>query len=93
MLLDRNPLKGLTLPKQESPKRPLVMGDRYEAMLRVADEVDPRFGLALVLAHATGHRIGAIRRLRWSDIDLRRRTIRWRAENDKLDFEHVTPIL
>jgi integrase len=61
-------------------------------MLRVAGEVDPRFGLALVLAHETGHRIGAIRQLRWSDVDLRSNRIRWRAENDKLDFEHVTPL-
>ena len=92
MLLDRNPLKGLPLPKQENPKRPLVLRDRFEAMLKVADEVDARMGLALVLAHGTGHRIGAIRQLRWSDIDLQRKLVRWRAENDKLDFEHVTPL-
>ena len=30
--------------------------------------------VALVLAHETGHRIGAIRQLRWSDIDLRRKS-------------------
>lgn len=91
MLLDRNSLRGLKLPKEENPKRPLLLQDRYEAVLRVADKVDPRFGLALVLAHETGHRIGAIRKLRWSDIDLQCSTIRWRAENDKMEREHRTP--
>jgi integrase len=45
-----------------------------------------------VLAHETGHRIGAIRQLRWSDSDLEKATVRWRAENDKIGFEHVTPL-
>ena len=42
----------------------------YEALLRVAGEVDWRFKVALVLAHETGHRIGAIRQLLWSDIEI-----------------------
>ena len=46
----------------------------------------------LVLAHETGHRIGAIRQLRWSDIDLEGRTIRWRGEHEKTGYEHRTPI-
>ena len=91
MLLDRNPLRGLPLPKEENPQRPMVFQERYEAMLKVADEVDPRFGLALVLANETGHRIGSIRQLRWSDIDLKEKRITWRAENDKLGKQHVTP--
>ena len=92
MLLDRNPLRGLPLPKEENPKRPMVFHERYEAMLKVADSVDPRFGLALVLANETGHRIGSIRQLRWSDVDLKEKRITWRAENDKLGKEHVTPL-
>ncbi|MYC87683.1 MAG: tyrosine-type recombinase/integrase, partial [Gemmatimonadales bacterium] len=47
---------------------------------------------ALVLAHETGHRIGAIRHLRWSDIDFDGGAIRWRAEHDKSGHEHVTPV-
>lgn len=88
VLLERNPLKGLKVPKEESPKRPVLTHDRYEAMLAVADKVDWRFKLALVLAHETGHRIGAIRRLRWSDIDLERGVIRWPKQTDKMGFEH-----
>ena len=39
-----------------------------------------------------GHRIGAIRQLRWSDIDMESRIIRWRAENEKTGYEHRTPV-
>ena len=39
-------------------------------MLRASEAMDWRFRVALVIAHETGHRIGAIRQLRWSDIDV-----------------------
>jgi len=45
-----------------------------------------------VLAHESGHRIGAIRQLQWADVDLEAATIRWRAENEKTGYEHVTPM-
>ncbi len=61
-------------------------------MLRVSAEIDWRFRVALVLAHETGHRIGAIRQLRWPDIDMRAGVIRWRAEHEKSGFEHRTPV-
>lgn len=88
VLLERNPLRGFRVPKEESPNRPVMTHDRFEAMLAVADEVDWRFRLALVLAHETGHRIGAVRQLRWSDIDLERGVIRWPKHSDKMGFEH-----
>jgi len=65
---------------------------QYIALSEAAPEVDWRFALALVLVHETGHRIGAVRKLRWSDIDLGRLLVRWRAENDKIGFEHETPL-
>jgi integrase len=48
--------------------------------------------LALVLAEATGRRLGSIRQLRWEDIDFSRRTIRWRAEFDKRGKEWFVPM-
>ena len=47
---------------------------------------------ALVLAEATGRRLGSIRQLRWEDIDFSRRAIRWRAEFDKKGKEWVVPM-
>jgi len=69
LLLDRNPLKGLRKPREKNPTRVVLTEDEYQALLRVSRQVDWRFHVALVLAHETGHRIGAIRNLRWSDID------------------------
>ena len=51
-----------------------------------------RFGLALVLVHETGHRIGAVRLLRWSDVDLEKGLVHWRADSDKIGYAHVTPL-
>jgi integrase len=90
VLLDRNPLRGLLIPKEDSPKRPVIMQEQYEALLNVAEGVNPDFRIALTLCHETGHRVGAVRMLRWSDIDLDRGLVRWRGENDKIGFEHTT---
>lgn len=90
--LKRNPLAGLPLPKEESPTRPVVSDERYEAMLAVASDIDWRFKVALVLAHETGHRIKSIRELRWSDVDLDAGRIRWRGDTDKMGYEHETPL-
>ena len=92
MLLTRNPFKGFKKPKEKNPLRVKVTDEEYEALLAVADEIDWRFRVALVLAHEPGHRIGAIRTLRWSDVDLEQGRIHWRAETDKAGYEHVTPI-
>lgn len=37
-------------------------------------------------------RIGAIRQLQWSDVDLEESLIRWRAQTEKTGYEHVTPV-
>ena len=76
-LLDRNPLKGLRKPTEKNPTRVVLAEDEYRVLLKVAPRVDWRFHLALVLAHETGHRIGAIRQLRWHDIDFDGGTILW----------------
>ena len=92
LLLDRNPLRGLRKPKEKNPTRVVLTEEEYQALLRVSRKVGWRFHVALVLAHETGHRIGAIRKLRWSDMDLDAGVIRWRAENEKTGYEHRTPM-
>ena len=92
LLLGSNPLKGLRAPTEKNPTRVVLTEEEYRALLRVSGQVDWRFRAALVLAHETGHRIGAIRKLRWSDIDLARETIRWRSEHEKTGYEHRTPV-
>ena len=92
LLLDRNPLKGLKMPTEKNPTRVVLSEEEYQALLGVSRRVDWRFHVALVLAHETGHRIGAIRHLRWTDIDLEGGVIRWRAEHEKTGYEHCTPV-
>ena len=70
LLLESNPLRGLKTPSEKNPTRVIITQAEYEALLRVVEQVDWRFRVALVLAHETGHRIGAICQLRWCDIDL-----------------------
>lgn len=90
--IDRNPLKGFKVEREESTQRPILSAPQYEALLGVSGQVNPLFRLALIVTHETGHRIGAVRLLRWSDINFEAQEVRWRAENDKRKFEHVTPL-
>jgi integrase len=92
LLLQSNPLRGLRTPKEKNPTRVVLTQAEYEALLRVSRQLGWRFHVALVLAHETGHRIGAIRQLRWCDIDIEGKTIRWRAEHEKTGYEHRTPM-
>ena len=92
LFLESNPLRGLKAPKEKNPTRVLLTHAEYEALLDVSPAVDWRFNVALVLAHETGHRIGAIRKLRWSDVDMEGGVIRWRAEHEKTGYEHRTPV-
>lgn len=103
-LLENNPLRGVKLPKEESPRRPVTTFDRFLKMRKAVQELAvaapqdrgkqrwKRFELALVLAEATGARIGAIRGLRWSDIRLDPPEITFRAEFDKRGRDRTVPL-
>ncbi|MGE0440840.1 MAG: tyrosine-type recombinase/integrase [Gemmatimonadales bacterium] len=91
-LLEKNPFKGMPYPKEGPVSRPVLPHDHYTAMRDAAKELGAEYELAIVLAHETGHRIGSILRVRWSDIDLDRSMVRWRGENDKVGHEHSTPL-
>jgi integrase len=94
-LLAENPLRGLKLPREENPSRPVSTYDRYlatrDAMQKLAANAPQkrgkrkwiRFELALFLAEATGRRIGSIRGLCWRDIDFSTPSIGWNPDFDK----------
>ncbi|MEO6865030.1 MAG: site-specific integrase [Gemmatimonadaceae bacterium] len=92
LFLERNPLKGCPLPVEDNPIRRAFSREQYRALVSAAAEINPLFRLAVVVAHYSGHRIGAIRHLEWSDINFATATIRWRSEHDKIGVEHVTPM-
>jgi integrase len=102
-LLESNPLAGIRAVRDVNPRRPVATEERYlatrKAMRQLATEaMDSRSRvrwqnaeLALVLARVTGRRLGAIRQLRWEDVQWNESAIRWRAENDKKRREWLVP--
>src|SRR2546423_7189639 len=103
-LLENNPLRGVRLPKEEDPRRPVATYDRFLKLREAAQDLAAtapqqrgsdrwkRWESALVLAEATGARIGAISGLRWSDISSDPPEITFRAEFDKRGRDRVVPI-
>jgi len=91
-LLAQNPLKGLPYPSKDNPRRPMLSDTAYRKMLGAAKWVHPLCETFFVVVHETGHRAASVRHLRWSDLDLEKETVRWRAENDKIGFLHTTPL-
>ena len=90
-LLDKNPLKGLKMPKNESPARARLTEPEYRLVRVAAAGVGSWAELFVVLAHDTGHRAKSIRQLKWSDVDLSGKRIHWRAATDKIGNDHWTP--
>lgn len=99
-LLRENPLAGLTIPEEASPRRPVATADRYDATHAVAEQVTmelrgngervamPSYLPELLdLAYSTGRRISAICALRYDDLRLDVPTfgaIHWPADTDKM---------
>jgi site-specific recombinase XerC len=69
-LINRNPLRGVPFPTEPNPTRPVTSRERFDRLLAVADEVDASgtFRVMLVVAWATGRRLGSISALRASDV-------------------------
>lgn len=102
--LERDPLAGVKVAQEKNPQRPIASWARFEkirsALRRLADEATTlpakhrwiKTELALVLAEATGRRIGSIRALEWEDLDVEQGRILWRAEFDKRRNEWIMPM-
>ncbi|HEV2130908.1 MAG TPA: tyrosine-type recombinase/integrase, partial [Longimicrobiaceae bacterium] len=90
VLLQRNPWRGFPRPRPKNPRRPVMTEELHN--LLIEHSPDWRHALAMELCRETCRRLGAVRQLRWSDIDLDARTVRWRGEHDKVRKEAVTPL-
>ncbi len=103
-LLDRNPLDGFVIGREKNPRRPVATEEQFlatqKAIQELIEEAETektrrkwlRLEIALVLAEATGRRIGAISQLTWANIDLRRGFISWPAETDKTGISSRIPM-
>lgn len=91
-VLDRNGLVGYKVADDGTPHRPVFTGPQYLALVKAAETFPWQFGCLLVLAHETGHRLSAMLNLQWRDVDISVGRVTWRRENDKIGYEHVTPM-
>jgi integrase len=107
-VLAADPTRGLPLPVEKNPKRPVLDDERVDLLVSVATKVQMRIGFgrqarwelsylpALIrIAADAGRRIRSILYLRWSDWLPEMGTngaIRWRAENDKRGYEATIPV-
>lgn len=84
-LMRENPVRGVKVPKEKNPRRPVATRDRYEKLRAKSDEVmmevqwageteEVRSHLSelLDLAVGTGRRLSALCRLRYADLRLER---------------------
>lgn len=70
LLLEVSPLARVRVEKERNPRRPRADAARYKTLCDVSAQLPPTFRLALDLVQATGHRIGAVRKLRQEDVYL-----------------------
>lgn len=100
VLMQRNPWRGLPVPHEKNPTRVGLNPEWEQTLLDGSDNW--RFKLALILVRETGRRLNSVRRIRWSDVQVRkfeeggethwRGQIRWLPEYDKRGKGRVTPI-
>lgn len=81
------------LPSERDPTERETAPTPGGRLMAAAPGVSPAMEVLLVVANETGHRINSIRLLRWADIDFSGNAIRWRGEQDKIGYEHVTPMV
>ncbi len=94
-LLTHNPLRGIRLPAEKNPRRPIETYDRYLKLMRVAGAVDWRLPLAVALPESTGQRVSAILHLGREDLALGRLPYGWvqfRGEHQKNGCDHWVPL-
>ncbi len=107
-LLQENPVRGLPVPREKNPRRPVASEDRYERTRAVSDQVMMTVGWngkpevrrshlteLLDLANLTGRRLSSIRLLTYADILPDRGpsgSLRFRADADKMGYDSVVPM-
>ena len=69
-LIVANPLRGVPIPSEPNPARPVATRERFDKLLEQANTLDGlgRFRMMLLVAWYTGRRLGSIVALRASDI-------------------------
>jgi integrase len=91
-VLDKNPLCRFTTPKKNSPNRPVLTAEQFATVREQAAAMSNTAELFVCLLWFTGRRAASVRQLRWDDVDLAGASVRWRADVDKIGYEHRNPL-
>lgn len=94
-LLNSSPMRGIKLPREKNPRRPVETFDRYEKLMRFAGDVDWRLPALLTLLESTGQRVSSLLALRRGDVQLDRLPYGWlelRASAQKTGRAHEVPL-
>ena len=103
-LIPHHPLAGVKVDKERNGIRPIATIERFNSTReaikqQIANAEKERtkrlwmkIEMALVLAEATGRRLGSIQHLRWEDVDFQHGMLHWRKEHDKKGREYRIPI-
>lgn len=91
-LLDKNPLRGLPYPREQSPSRPVMTADLFARVRAAATEQSSTAELFVSMLWFTGHRAASVRQLRWDEVDFTNELVTWRADVDKIRYAHQTPL-
>ena len=96
-LLRDNPLDGmakrLKVRPNPTPNKPTIRHDEFEKLVKGARKLPMYTRVFLILTEAAGRRAGAVRQLRWENVDLDRGRIHWRGDRgvDKMQLQMTRP--
>lgn len=88
-LLDRNPIRGVKMFREENVRDRTLIPEEYEALLAAcSDYLRPM----VILGYVTGMRRGEILNLRWNQVDLRQRVIQLLPDDTKTGKAREVPL-
>jgi integrase len=94
-LIDSDPCSAMTIPSEKNKRQPMLTDDEFDAMVEAAPKVSDYMRTLLLLAGESGRRIGAICKLRASDLNWdegKFGEIVWREAGDKGRVRWVAPM-
>jgi integrase len=91
-LLNVNPLRGVKLPGENNPNRPIETYETFVQLMEQAPAVDWRLPAVLMLVEFSGQRIGSVLKLRRQDVDLECGWVNFPGRFQKTKFDHRVPL-
>lgn len=102
--LDRSPLVGVRLPREQAPRRPVATWERFQSTVETTRQLEAQSAseperrrwqtlrCVLLIAESCGRRLSAVRLLTWSDVDFGAQVIHWPAASDKARVAWTAPL-